>query len=228
MVKLKKVIKSSFLARYFYPRFYSQTGEDVILGQMVGKRIGTYLDIGSGLPIWGSNTYSLYRKGWRGITVDPIRDNVKWAKWVRPRDRHILGAISDLAGISKFYEFEAYEYSTLDQKLYTQRVNSGLILKNSYSIQMVKAETIQAMLPLNSNEKGQLLVLSIDAEGYEQKILNGFLWETFSPDIIIIEELQSPLSGVSTVRNFLEELGYLLYAFTGYSSIYKTKNFEAY
>ena len=228
MIKIKKVIKSSFLARYFYPRFYSQTGEDVILGQMVGKRLGTYIDIGSGLPIWGSNTYSLYRKGWRGITVDPIRDNVRWAKWVRPRDTHILGAVSDIAGVSNFYEFEAYEYSTLDYELYMQRINSGLVLKNSYSIQMIKAETIQAMLPFNLDEEPRLLILSIDAEGYEGKILDGFVWETFTPDIVIIEELDSPLSGVSTIRQLLEELEYSLYAFTGYSSIYKNKNFEAY
>jgi hypothetical protein len=228
MLKIKKAIKSSFLARYFYPRFYSQTGEDVILGQMVGKRLGTYIDIGSGLPIWGSNTYSLYRKGWRGITVDPIRANVRWAKRVRPRDTHILGAVSDLAGVSSFYEFEAYEYSTFDYALYMQRMNSGLALKNTYSMKMIKAEAIQAMLPLNSYEEDRLLILSIDAEGYEEKILEGFVWETFNPDIIIIEELDSPLSGVSTVRSTLEELNYSLYAFTGYSSIYKNKNFEAY
>jgi hypothetical protein len=109
-----------------------------------------------------------------------------------------------------------------------QRMNSGLALKNTYSMKMIKAEAIQAMLPLNSYEEDRLLILSIDAEGYEEKILEGFVWETFNPDIIIIEELDSPLSGVSTVRSTLEELNYSLYAFTGYSSIYKNKNFEAY
>ena len=184
-------------ARFLFTRFYSQTGEDMILNQMLGKRKGTYIDIGSGYPIWYSNTYFLYRHGWTGVLVDPIGRNVKYSKFVRPRDTVVHAAVSDLAGTKKFYEFKNYAYSTFDVSLYESRIASGLELKSSYEVEMINFGNLIDLIPQNS-----LTILSIDVEGYELNILKSIDFNSFSPAIIVVEELDSPFHH-SSIRELL-------------------------
>ena len=50
---------------------YGQFGEDALIQRTLKKKKGTYVDIGCYHPILYSNTYGLYRRGWKGIVVDP-------------------------------------------------------------------------------------------------------------------------------------------------------------
>jgi hypothetical protein len=89
----------------------------MILNQMLGNRKGVYIDIGSGYPIWYSNTYYFYRRGWSGVLIDPIWRNIKYSRYLRPRDISILGVVADKESDGTFYEFNSYEYSTLDESV---------------------------------------------------------------------------------------------------------------
>lgn len=52
---------------------FSQTGEDLLIAKFFPESdTGFYLDVGSGNPVIGSNTYFFYRQGWRGILIDQI------------------------------------------------------------------------------------------------------------------------------------------------------------
>jgi len=42
---------------------FSQYGEQSLISELVPSIPGSYLDIGSGRPVSGSNTYQLYRLG---------------------------------------------------------------------------------------------------------------------------------------------------------------------
>jgi FkbM family methyltransferase len=220
--QLKDFAKIFASARWLYPRFYSQTGEDMILNQMLGKRKGVYVDIGSGYPIWCSNTYFLYRRGWSGVLVDPIRRNITYSKILRPRDKAILGAVSKNDGEGIFYEFENYAYSTLDPTILVSRLAAGLKLRATYTVQLISFESLVSKFPRES-----LMILSIDTEGQELEILQSINFKVFSPAIILVEELVSPLI-TSTIRERMSELGYTLHAFTGFTSIYRNASFESY
>jgi len=222
-VQFKKFLKIFYTARFLFPKFYSQTGEDMILNQMLGKRKGVYIDIGSGHPIWYSNTYYFYRRGWNGILIDPIRRNIKYSRYLRPRDSTILGAVSVKESNGTFYEFKSYEYSTLDELLYRKRLAAGLDFKSSYPVRIINFDTIIKIVDINS-----LIVLSIDTEGYELQILKGINFETFTPSIILVEELKLPKEKISEVYDLLNENGYDLYAFTGYTAIYAHQTFTSY
>ena len=195
----------------------------MILNQMLGKRRGMYVDIGSGNPIWNSNTYFLYRRGWSGVLIDPIEKNIKYSRMVRPRDKSILGVVSSKETSRTFYEFKAYEYSTLDKSLYTERLAAGLELKASYEVKVINFENISALV-----DTDLILVLSIDAEGSELQILKGINFKTFVPSIILVEELKFEMLRTSKVFNLLTQKGYELKAFTGYTSVYTHKNFKAF
>ncbi len=54
---------------------FSQFGEDAMLQSYLRDGPGFYVDVGSGSPTEGSNTYALYLRGWRGILIDPIASN---------------------------------------------------------------------------------------------------------------------------------------------------------
>ena len=56
----------------FSVRSYSQEGEDMILRRIFGdKRLGFYVDVGAHDPRRFSNTYYFYKRGWRGINIEP-------------------------------------------------------------------------------------------------------------------------------------------------------------
>ena len=53
-------------------RSYSQFGEDALVNSLFrNKKYGIYVDVGAYHPILYSNTYALYRRGWRGFAIDP-------------------------------------------------------------------------------------------------------------------------------------------------------------
>jgi hypothetical protein len=223
MQKLKKLLKISFFARILYPRYYSQTGEDLIISQMLGKRKGQYIDVGSGYPIWGSNTYSLYLKGWNGILIDPIKRNIRYSRLIRPRDKSILGAIGSKKENAIFYEFTDYVYSTFSEEICQSRIDAGLVLKDKYEVNFILINEL-----FQSLDNSKLILLSIDTEGQEESILKSINFDKFLPEIIIAEEIESPLKKISAIGIFLNKKGYSLYAYTGYSSIYCHRSFSAY
>ena len=56
-------------------KFYGQSAEDAILQILLPERNGVYIDIGCGNPIKTSNTFVFYKRGWKGVVVDPISLN---------------------------------------------------------------------------------------------------------------------------------------------------------
>ena len=213
--RAKSLIKTSFLARFLYPRFYSQTGEDAIIFQYFGNVKGCYLDIGSGRPIWYNNTYFLYRRGWRGVLVDPVSKNIFHSKIARPRDLSIRAAISDSVSESIFYEFEPSEYSTFNQEIAENLRLSGVNLKSQKKISL----TTISDLPLDFPNDKPLLV-NIDTEGFEFDIVCSVFSASLNPVMILIEEHANPISTASEIRDFLSLRNYELHAYTGFTSIY--------
>ena len=62
---------------------FSFLGEDKLLSLFCPCPTGFYVDVGAFHPIVGSNTYKLYLRGWRGITIEPCPDN---ARRLRPAE----------------------------------------------------------------------------------------------------------------------------------------------
>ena len=97
--------------QYFNRKSYSQYGEDKVLRVLLPEKFGTYLDIGSGHPKRNSNTFWFYRRGWRGILVEPLLSLDRASRSASPRDRHFQCIIGE-KGTQSFWEFNPSEYST--------------------------------------------------------------------------------------------------------------------
>jgi hypothetical protein len=213
---------------------FSQTGEDSIINQILmdsGKlqmedvKFGLgksrsfktklrYIDIGSGHPRVGSNTFRFYKLGWSGITIEANPSLVKLSKILRPRDRAINVAVG-LPGTGQFYQFYSHVYSTLDSKRAERMIGLGLKAKSIKEIKTMDVRDILASYDLDFIE-----LLSVDIEGMDELVIKTFPFDRCRPFLICVEELENSSVHKSSVAKFLETKDYSIIAFTTLSTIF--------
>jgi FkbM family methyltransferase len=206
-------------------RFFSETGEDILLREVFNDQTGSYLDIGSGHPVIGSNTYYFYKKGWRGICVDP-QPNLKIAyKILRPKDIFLADVISNKSKLI-YYKFENSLLSTSDKKVANFHNKRGL---NFQTIEL-KSVSIKKLLPRNIDSTENYFI-SIDVEGAEIDILKDVDFSKQRPKAIIIESWSKPWKIDTDIHKFFKSANYELIAYSGLSALFvplemKSKNIK--
>ena len=76
-------IEIAGLIRRLFWGSYSQKGEDLFLSRMFPKHYeGFYVDVGANDPIRFNNTYKFYKRGWKGMNIEPDANNYKKLKEV--------------------------------------------------------------------------------------------------------------------------------------------------
>lgn len=63
-------------------RSFSNEGQDLLVTKLV-QQPGYFLDIGSGNPIYGNNSFVLELLGWKGLLIDSMPESVERAKRYR-------------------------------------------------------------------------------------------------------------------------------------------------
>lgn len=196
---------------------YSQFGEDAIVHSLVNDCSGGYIDIGSGHPVRFSNTYAFYKRGARGLLVEPIASNVDHTRLVRPQDLVVQSLCGPDEVSVPFFEYEQYEYSTTSRERVDQLAVSGFRPVRDYSLDVRTLASLVAEAGLFRPD-----LLSVDVEGAELGVLESADWSRFRPAVIAIEEWTSPIKHVTPVLTLLASLEYELVAYTGFSSIYRS------
>lgn len=189
---------------------FAFTGEDRILESIYKPRItenGFYVEVGCNHPKFLSNTYSLYRKGWRGICIDGNKQLIKKYKKVRPRDIAICALVSNEVTTKTFYVAENDVLSTM-----TKTNLEGEDMKNiSVEQQTMQTNTLTNILR-EVNAPSIIDILSIDAEEHDFEVLQSLDFTLYQPKLIIVEdETFSPVQPKdNNIYNFLSENGYTL------------------
>ena len=81
--------KNLYITR-FATKSYSQEGEDLLLRRIFEhQKNGFYVDVGAHHPFRFSNTYLLYKCGWRGINIDAMPGSMRLFRRFRARDINI-------------------------------------------------------------------------------------------------------------------------------------------
>lgn len=165
---------------------YSQFGEDAILRHLTRTwPAGTYVDIGAYHPIVLSNTYGLYCRGWRGLTIDANPDTAEEFAAFRPADRHEVCAVVTDPALTEiaYYRFADPLYNTISDEFAAEVSQSGSspLLER----RVMRAATISRLL----DGTGLLTVdvLSVDVEGMDTAILHSWPWDRILPRVIIAE-----------------------------------------
>lgn len=187
---------------------YSQEGEDLILARLLGeKKNGFFVDVGAHHPTRFSNTYALYRRGWRGINIDATPGSMSAFEKLRPDDVNLEMAISDRSESFVFSMFQEGALNTFDRELAQSYLESGWALAGT--VELVPL-TLKQVLDKYLKPDQKIDLLSIDVEGEDLGVLRSNDWSKYCPEVVIIEALDTPLERLdeSPVVFFLKEQGF--------------------
>jgi FkbM family methyltransferase len=202
-------LKNSFLYDFFGKRSFSQTGEDMILRHLISDkrnglpagRQGFYVDVGAFHPKVFSNTYYFYKKGWKGINIEPNREMWKLFGSSRKRDVNLNMGVSDKRGKFAYINSESPALNKFSKK-------GGLKI-----LCLPLSDILSKYLP-----KGQMIdFMSIDVEGMELSVLKSNNWRKFCPKILIVEKRKG-------VKRYLLSLNYRLVSETPLSLLFMLKS----
>ena len=200
----------------FFRIFYSQFGEDIILKGFILRNInnGFYVDVGCYHPKKHSNTYKLYKRGWRGINIDLDRLKIKAFDWVRPQDHNVTAAISDQKSTVKVYSFGHYSLvSTIDEQTALKNVD------NIKSTREVETKTLNEIIEKSPFAGRQIDLLTIDAEGHDLNVLKSLDFKTYKPKLVIVESHLMNIDQIMETEMYqlLKGRGYYLINWVGFS-----------
>ena len=164
---------------------FSQHGEDTFIHERFGrKKGGSYVDVGASHPFRPSNTFLLYKNGWRGVTVEPVPLLGRLHKRWRPQDSLVQKAIGPSPGRVWFQEVLPSVLSTLDAKTARSYVLEGKAqLLQSYEIDVITLDQLFA----NYVGRRTIDLLSIDVEGLNAETITTFGLDDIRPITICIE-----------------------------------------
>lgn len=190
---------------------YANAGEDLIVRRIFNKNSGFYVDVGCNLPDATSNTFALYKLGWKGICIDANEALIAQHAAMRPNDRQVLAAVSNESKEVVFTQFVGdAQISSIDVN-FVERVSksrSGIVEKRMHT------RTLTEILDSHSVEKNFDL-LCIDVEGHDFEALQSLDFAKYRPRIIVIEILCLDLVKYTEndIINFLLQINY---KFAGY------------
>jgi len=189
---------------------FAFTGEDRIIEGILKPIVtgkGYYVDIGCNHPKFLSNTYNLYRRGWKGICVDANEELIKKYALCRPKDIAVQALVSNKIEERPFYFSQNDVLSTTEQSNLQIIVNQGL----TYERKQFLPKTLTSILDQN-NFAREFDLLSVDVEEHDLQVLNSLDFEKYSPKLIIVEDESFEISTQegNAINLFLESRGYLL------------------
>ncbi len=218
MSSLKKTLLKYLPTNYFQSHTsYSQEGEDMVLRSFFeGQKNyeGFYVDIGAHHPYRFSNTNYFYKKGWRGINVEPTPGAIKAFNMFRRRDINLNIGISGKSDKLLFYCFNEPALNGFSKEVSEDRNKTS---KKYKIIQEIPVETHPLSYVLdNYLPKGQQIdFFTIDVEGLDLEVLRSNDWEKYKPTYILVEDSINFTSlADSEVNSFLEKQGYRIIAKT--------------
>lgn len=145
-------------------RTYAQHGEDQWFAERWPPKSAdaiSYIDVGANHPMRISNTYLMYRNGYRGVVVEPDLGLLALHRRFRPRDVCIGAACGEKPGVAKFNISVAPVASSLGD------LKGDDLLRTEY-VPIVTLNQVAAALSIKD-----LFLLSVDTEGFDVDVLRG-------------------------------------------------------
>lgn len=173
-------------------KYYSQNGEDYLLREFFKeKKDGFYIDVGAFDGIHLSNTFLFEKLGWKGVCVEAHPQYYQKCKENRPLSQCLHAACVGDENVNEI-TFQTEELGLLSgiqrkdeadiKKRYAGR---GLEFKGFQEV-TVPATTLNRVLE-SYGDSLRIDFISIDVEGNELEVLNGFDLKQYKPEIILVE-----------------------------------------
>jgi FkbM family methyltransferase len=191
---------------------YSQFGEDLLAQEILGyeRRDIFYIDIGAFHPISKSNTYIFYKRGGRGICVEPNpRARALWRQF-RPRDIFVSkGATGGESCHLNYVTDSGYGA----QNSFQTKSDSGSSLQHEVECVNIR-QLVAEFLPSEQTVD----LLSVDCEGMDIDLIRNFPFDLVRPRVVVVEDFE--YSEKSEIHLLLANLGYEMKAYAKITKIF--------
>jgi FkbM family methyltransferase len=165
---------------------YGYKAEDRLIESLLKPIItenGFYVDVGCNDPRFLSNTFLLYRRGWRGICIDPNEQLIRKHKRIRPHDQTVCAFVSN--------EEKEIDYVALDNNTLSSADPEHIRHAQEQGHKIVAKKKMKAISLTKILEQAKAPevfdLLSIDAEGNDLNVLQSIDLEKYSPKLIVVE-----------------------------------------
>lgn len=216
------IFRTLFIIRklYFTSRrryHYSGAAEDVVIGKFFPKNYkGFFVDVGCYHPVKYSNTWALYKKGWRGINVDIDSIKIDMFNLVRCKDINIKCAVSDNEGVVNFYKHGFLsQVSTIDESSNTEGCR----------VEKVDSRKLTSIIDETKYKDKKIDFLTVDAEGHDFEVIKSLDISRYQPSIILVEINNRVFQEIKEfpIYKYLLSLDYSLAGWCGVSLIMVSK-----
>lgn len=199
---------------------HSQFGEDMVLRAILGdSKTGFYVDVGAHHPVYFSNTYYFYRRGWRGVNIDATPGSMALFQSLRGRDVNLELCLTPRAeGSVEFFLFDQPALNTYDRKT----ADYHIATKGAKLVRSVHLPAMTLTDCLESYTRGlKVDFLSIDVEGMDEPILRSVDWNRHRPRAVVFEARPARMGAFDEmpIVRFFASVAYEIVAVCGPSII---------
>jgi FkbM family methyltransferase len=206
---------------------YAQQGEDLIVGNIldaIGIDKPSYLDVGAFDPVELSNTYALYKKGCRGVLVEPNPAKTRRLNRVRPRDRtlNIGVGISPERTTGDYYMIGGPSLGSLNTFSKKEAEQVGAASGGVHYLEKVIQLPLENINTIMQQQFGGAPnFLSVDTEGFDLDILRSLNFGRYRPDVICVETLEVASDVVNVdILSLLDSMRYSVRGATFVNTIF--------
>jgi FkbM family methyltransferase len=198
--------------------YYSQFGEDKILFDIFQKKTdGVCVEVGANNGVDDSNSYFFEKIGWKCVLVEP---NPSLCREIRASRNALLYecAASNRNGTITLHVVEGTERSDGLSTISMNKENLERIKSLGFASRPVQVRTMTMDEILKDARIETIDFISIDVEGHEYEVLEGFSLEKWKPAIILTEDNSNFED--NTVSDYLKNFGYVKFRRTGVNDWY--------
>lgn len=198
---------------------FSQFGEDLFLEVLFRhQQSGFYVDIGAHDPYRYSNTYCLFRKGWRGINVDMDKKLIARFAHERPNDINIVAAVSSQVEERRVRIFNDPAVNTMVDEKVRDYSRNWKVLEE----QTVSTTTLKELLDQHCPVGVLPHLFNVDVEGLDLDVLRGNDWDKYRPEVVLVEIDKLNLNSAATHETvaYMQTQGYNLRSYIHISAFF--------
>lgn len=195
--------------------YYSQNREDLLLEAFFpDKKDGFYVDIGGYDPDYDSVTKLFYKKGWKGINVEPQLSRFNKFVKERPRDINLNCGVSDKNGTLTLREYQNGGLSTFSSEMkndYVGKSDPGVVRYEDIEVPVTTLKDI-----FSKYTDKTINFMKVDVEGLEYEVLAGNDWGVYRPQVLCVEANHI----LKDWKELIEKQGYKCVFFDGLNEYY--------